>query len=143
MLNLVRLFSVLFRLNPEHKSCFKWVLCFNLRSFSEYFHVHESVVCPITLINKDNFNQFWVHFFMSPIPCDVNSQDTKFGSKIFHSLAVIEINVFQNQYRSWSKRVLNKTDVQDLPVYVLYMLFLLLEPCMWHVRTVKIFSKLN
>ena len=25
---------------------------------------------------------------MGSIPCDVNSQDTKFGSKIFHSLAV-------------------------------------------------------
>ena len=102
------------RLNPEHKSCFKWVFCFTLRSFSEYFPVYESVMCPLTLIIKNIFNQFWVHFFTSLIHCDVNSQDTKFGSKIFNNLAVIDINVFQNQNRSWSKRVLNKTAVQDL-----------------------------
>ena len=46
------------RLNPEQKSCFKRVFCFNLRSFSEYLAVHESVMCPLTSIIKYIFERF-------------------------------------------------------------------------------------
>ena len=64
------------RLNPEHKSCFKCVFCFNLRSFSEYFRVHESVMCPLTLIMKLTFDGFCKHSLMIPIHCDVNIIET-------------------------------------------------------------------
>ena len=104
------------------------MFCFNLRSFSEHFRVHESVMCPLTLIMKLTFDGFCKHSLMIPIHCDVNSQDTKFGSKIFNSLAVIPINIFRYQNKSWSKRVLNKTDVQDLPGYF-FTPFRLLETC--------------
>ena len=89
-----------FRLNPEHKSCFKWVFCFNLRSFSEHFTVHESVMCPLTLIMKLTFDGFCKHFLMSPIHSSVNNRDTKFGSNLFNSLAVIPINIFRYQNKS-------------------------------------------
>ena len=79
------------RVNPEHKSCFKRVFCFNLRSFSENFRVHGSVMRPLTLIIKYIFDQFCVHFLTSPIHRDVNGQDTKFGSTIFNSSAAILI----------------------------------------------------
>ena len=72
-------------------------------------------------INSDSqtlFNRFCANFLTSPIHYDVNSYDTKFGLIIFNSLAVIPINVCQNQNKSESKRVLNNTDVQDLPVRV-------------------------
>ena len=32
------------RLNPEHKSCFKRVFCFDLRSFNVFFILDESVM---------------------------------------------------------------------------------------------------
>ena len=60
------------RLNAEHKSCFERVFCFNLRSFSEYFPVHESVMCPLTMIIRYIYDRFCEHFLKSPVHCDVN-----------------------------------------------------------------------
>ena len=88
------------RLNPEHKSCFKRVFCFNLRSFNDCSRVHESVMCPLTLIIKYIFNWFFVHFLTSPNYCDVNSRNTKLGSTIFSRFAVIPKNIFKNQKKS-------------------------------------------
>ena len=67
------------RVNPEHKSCFKWVFGFNLRSFSVNLSVDESVVFPLTRIIKNFFYRFFQHFLMSPVHSDVESQNTEFG----------------------------------------------------------------
>ena len=44
---------------------------------------------------------------------DEKSQNTEFGSNIFNTFGVIPINVFQNQNRWHSKRVLYETEVRD------------------------------
>ena len=51
---------------------------------------------------------------MGTVHTNVKSQNTEFGQNVPNTLGVTPINVFQNQNRSQSKRVLNKTDVQDL-----------------------------
>ena len=48
-----------YRLNPEHKSCFKCVFCFDLRSFRVDLSVDESVMCPLTRIIKNFFNRIF------------------------------------------------------------------------------------
>ena len=56
----------LFRVNPEHKSCFKCVFCFTLRSFSVNLSVGESVVFPLTPIIKNFFHRFFSTFSNEP-----------------------------------------------------------------------------
>ena len=67
------------RVNPEHKSCFKCVFCFNLRSFRLQFCLDESVMCPLTRIIKNFFNRFFNHFLMSTVQTDVKSPNADFG----------------------------------------------------------------
>ena len=60
---------------------------------------------------------------MSTVHIDVKRQNTEFGWNIHNTFDVIPINVFQNQNRSQSKRVLNKTDVQDLADVVIARIY--------------------
>ena len=50
------------RVNPEHKSCFKSVFCFNLRLFRVDFTLIESVMYPITRIIKNFFHRVFKYF---------------------------------------------------------------------------------
>ena len=88
------------RLNPEHKSCFKCVFCFNLRSFRVDFNLDESVMCPLTRFIKNFFHRFFKCFLMSTVHSNVKSQNTEFGLNILNTFGVTPINVFQNQNRS-------------------------------------------
>ena len=60
---------------------------------------------------------------MGTVHTNVKSQNTEFGQNVPITLGVTPINVFQNQNRSQSKRVLNKTDVQDLADCLLFPIF--------------------
>ena len=72
-------YTRLMRVNPEHKSCFKRVFCFNLRSFRVGFSVDESVMCPLTRIIKNFFNRFFEHFLTSNVHSDVKRHNTESG----------------------------------------------------------------